>query len=227
MSLEMCREITENSHVGEEMVGLVVDFLTTVHTVHFDRFPGPSEHAREQFHGNGRQRLMEVFLQQISDDFVFLAFGPASDGPLHIDSLHVDETLRAQLVGEFVAGSRVDPDFGSRIVHVVSPLDESAVGLIVAFQAMARELTFLRLDPAAGFEMIPRLLEQSWPVVDTQHEHTHMNVVESVVVGPVGFGIVDDELTVGWNEAGLDGRQICSDHRFLGEGIGELDGPDT
>ena len=85
----------------------------------------------------------------------------------------------------------------------------------------------MHLDPTARAEAGERLAEIARPVAQADDHHAAVDVVELLVEGPVGFGIVDDEVAVWRHETWLDGGQVGTCNARVWVLVCKVDGPDA
>lgn len=75
--------------------------------------------------------------------------------------------------------------------------------------------------------MFETLLKDSTPIADTHREKSAMDVVEGIVVSPVVFNVVDQELAVGRHEGGLDRGKVNASDLCCRVLFSEFDCPET
>ena len=84
-------------------------------------------------------------------------------------------------------------------------------------------ISFGRLDPAAGHDTAVRFLEQGGPVFDSAEEVPDVDKVELIgLPGPVEDCVIDFESYVWWNPFWLAGGEVCAYYFDVGKAVGEF-----
>lgn len=98
-----------------------------------------------------------------------------------------------------------------------------------AVVALAQSNWLLELEPSAGLHVGIALLDEAVPVTNGTAQSADVNEVEVLVraVDPLTFSVVDVELGIGWDPAGLNGTQICAQDIAARVLVSEIDGPDA
>ena len=181
------------------------NLIPHTHQIQLHRLGRPVQMPGQHGHTDSLQARQRVLRRPPPDILLLLPPRPRPHRPLDRLVLDVHKALLLQLRLELVARQRINAPLGRRLHNLVRPVDKRGIRRRAAVVAPTGELEFLQLDPAAGFQVRPALLEEARPVVHAEDEHARVYKVELLRVDPLGFGVVDDEDAVGRDKGRLDG----------------------
>lgn len=189
----------------------------------------PAQDAREPGEAEALEAVEHVDLGPAADLLHALVLGPGVQRELVEAFVDVDEAgllvPALQLVGDADGTGRGH----GGVVELAGPLEQLAVGPHGAVVAVRGRVGFLALHVAAGLEVGEGAGDDGAEVVEAAEQDAGVDVGEvGGRVEPVGLGgVVDEEVDVGGDGGGLDGREVGADDGGGGEELGHLDGPDA
>ena len=189
----------------------------------------PSQDARKPRQAEALDAVEEVDLRPASNLLEPLVLRPRVQRDFIHALLDVDEARLLVPALQLVRDPNRPTERHSRVVEVAGPLEEGKVRPHGAVVAERGGVGFLALHVTAGLEVLEGAGDDGAKVFEAAEQDAGVDVGEvGGRVEPVRLGgVVDEEVDVGGDGGGLNGREVGADDGGGREEVGHVDGPDA